>query len=157
MDFISITQLLGNIGEFVGAIAVVVTLAYLVVQIRLNTRSNYVARGIALQQQLTAIHHSVIENVGLAELVARSREHELEDLSLADEERLRRFANLYVNTYASVENALRRGEFDQHQYDSYAMDLTRTINDYPALVPYMCQIVERFDASYYRILGPVVD
>ena len=39
MDLITTTQLLGNIGEFVGAIAVVATLAYLAMQIRQNTRA----------------------------------------------------------------------------------------------------------------------
>ena len=34
-----ITQLLGNFGEFVGAIAVVVTLVYLAVQVRQNTHA----------------------------------------------------------------------------------------------------------------------
>jgi hypothetical protein len=48
MDLMSVAQLLGNLGEFVGAIAVVVTLAYLTVQIRQTnkiqktlTRQNY--------------------------------------------------------------------------------------------------------------------
>jgi hypothetical protein len=39
MDLMDIAQLLGNFGEFVGAIAVVATLAYLAVQIRQNTQS----------------------------------------------------------------------------------------------------------------------
>jgi len=39
MDHLTFAQLLGNYGEFVGAIAVVVTLGYLAVQIRQNTRS----------------------------------------------------------------------------------------------------------------------
>jgi hypothetical protein len=43
MDHQTFAQLLGNYGEFVGAIGVVVTLAYLAVQIRLNTRSNRVS------------------------------------------------------------------------------------------------------------------
>lgn len=34
MDFMSTAQLLGNIGEFVGGIGVLVTLMYLAVQIR---------------------------------------------------------------------------------------------------------------------------
>jgi len=34
MDLMSTAQLLGNLGEFVGAIAVVITLAYLAIQIR---------------------------------------------------------------------------------------------------------------------------
>ena len=37
MTLMDMAQLLGNFGEFVGAIAVVVTLVYLSVQIRQNT------------------------------------------------------------------------------------------------------------------------
>ena len=39
MDHQAFAQLLGNYGEFVGAIAVVATLAYLAAQIRQNTRA----------------------------------------------------------------------------------------------------------------------
>ena len=39
MDHQAFAQLLGNYGEFVGAIAVVVTLAYLAVQIRQSTKA----------------------------------------------------------------------------------------------------------------------
>ncbi len=39
MDHQAVAQLLGNYGEFVGAIAVVLTLIYLSIQIRQNTRS----------------------------------------------------------------------------------------------------------------------
>ena len=41
---------LGALGEFVGAIAVVVTLAYLAVQIRQNTRAMEESRRLALAQ-----------------------------------------------------------------------------------------------------------
>ena len=34
MDIVTTSQILGNVGEFIGAIAVVVTLAYLAVQVR---------------------------------------------------------------------------------------------------------------------------
>jgi hypothetical protein len=37
MDLMSTAQLLGNFGEFFGAIAVVVTLAYLAFQVRQNS------------------------------------------------------------------------------------------------------------------------
>ena len=39
MDLITVAQVLGNLGEFLGAIAVVATLGYLAVQIRGNTRA----------------------------------------------------------------------------------------------------------------------
>ena len=37
MSFVELSAVLGNIGEFIGAIAVLVTLIYLAVQIRQNT------------------------------------------------------------------------------------------------------------------------
>ncbi len=39
MDLMDVAQLLGNFGEFFGAIAVVATLGYLAIQVRQNTRS----------------------------------------------------------------------------------------------------------------------
>ena len=39
MSTLEVSQLLGNYGEFVGAIAIIVTLIYLAVQVRQNTRS----------------------------------------------------------------------------------------------------------------------
>ena len=38
MTILEISEILGNLGEFVGAIGVVVTLVYLAYQIRQNTR-----------------------------------------------------------------------------------------------------------------------
>ena len=43
MDLMDTAQLLGNFGEFVAAIGVVATLAYLAVQIRQNTRATHAA------------------------------------------------------------------------------------------------------------------
>jgi len=51
MDHQTFAQLLGNYGEFAGAIAVVVTLAYLGIQIRQNTESLRIASELALSQQ----------------------------------------------------------------------------------------------------------
>jgi len=47
MDLMSTAQILGNLGEFVGAVAVVVTLGYLTVQVR---QSNVAAQSAAIQQ-----------------------------------------------------------------------------------------------------------
>ena len=50
MDHQAFAQLLGNYGEFVGAIAVVITLVYLAIQIRQNTESLRLSSGLALSQ-----------------------------------------------------------------------------------------------------------
>jgi hypothetical protein len=47
MDIVPVSQVLGNLGEFVGAIAVVVTLAYLAVQVRTGREATEVNSVIA--------------------------------------------------------------------------------------------------------------
>jgi hypothetical protein len=54
MDHQVFAQILGNYGEFVGAIGVVLTLGYLAVQIRQNTRSNRVSAELGTLEQLTS-------------------------------------------------------------------------------------------------------
>ncbi len=52
MTLMETSQLLGNFGEFIDAIAVVLTLAYLALQLRQNTRSLDEGRRLALAQRL---------------------------------------------------------------------------------------------------------
>ncbi len=64
MDLMSATQLLGNLGEFVGAIAVVVTLGYLTVQIRQNTAGTNSNNNGAYFRSITASYDSLFEFLG---------------------------------------------------------------------------------------------
>ena len=58
MDHLTFAQLLGNYGEFIGAIGVVITLAYLAVQIRQNTRATRAAS-----------HHAIVEALNQGNLL----------------------------------------------------------------------------------------
>ena len=157
MNVLEMAQLLGNFGEFFGAIAVVATLGYLAIQIRQNTRSNYVIREQTANQQLTQMHQQIMGNTDLAELVARCRNPTPGDLSPGDEERVQRLANSYVNLYSNVENAFRRGEFPENAYERHRVAFRVTLTDYPALTPNMRAIVEHFDTDYYRIFKPLFE
>ena len=56
MTWIETTEIMGNVGEFVGSIAVVATLIYLVVQIQQNTKEiRHSAFREAIRDQTTAI------------------------------------------------------------------------------------------------------
>ena len=157
MNLMDTAQLLGNFGEFVGAIAVVATLGYLAVQIRQNTRSNYVSRQIAAQEQLSQMHEQIMGNGELAELVARCRNPELGDLSPGEEERVERFANFYLNAYSGIEGSYRQGELSENIYERYRVDFKRTLNTYPALSSRMRAIVEQYDAENFMIFGPLFE
>ena len=67
MSTLEISQLLGNYGEFVGAIAIVVTLIYLAVQLKQNTASqkaNAYQTWVASNLALNAAGNSQSESLG---------------------------------------------------------------------------------------------
>ena len=68
MDHQAFAQLLGNYGEFVGAIAVVVTLAYLAIQIRQNTGATRAASHHAIVEALNRGNLAQAEDAELAQI-----------------------------------------------------------------------------------------
>jgi len=155
MDHQAFAQLLGNYGEFVGAIAVVVALGYLAVRIRQNTRTVSLNRGQAGAAEFSQVHEQIFGNADLASLIAQCRNPEASELSPGDEERVRRFANHCVNVYASVDDASKRGELEPVVYQTYCEDFLMTISDYPSLVPYLQTIVGHFPAYQHGIFKPL--
>ena len=99
MDLISTAQLLGNIGEFLAALAVLVTLVYLAIQTRLNTRA---LRGAAAQASvpLAISHfHDMYSNPELEELYFRRINGE--ELEATEVRRVNQFFNALLHSYES--------------------------------------------------------
>lgn len=85
MDLMTTVQLLGNVGEFIGAIAVVVTLAYLAVQLRQNTFM--IRANIRQARSDTSVSlNSLAATSQIAEL--RVKERKGEQLSDVEQERM---------------------------------------------------------------------
>jgi hypothetical protein len=70
MDLMDTAQLLGNFGEFVGAIGVVATLAYLAIQIRQNTRATHAASHHAVTDSLNQGNIAMAQDAELAQIWA---------------------------------------------------------------------------------------
>ena len=71
MDHQAIAELLGNYGEFVGAIAVVVTLVYLVAQIKHSTKATRAAS-----------HHAITDSLNVGN-IAQAQDPELAQIFLS--------------------------------------------------------------------------
>ena len=86
MDLMSTAQLLGNLGEFVGAIAVVVTLGYLAVQVRHSNVQSRATAAIAIVQgwQRTQIEVASSETLGrdLMEVLVAKDSSEVRPLAI---------------------------------------------------------------------------
>lgn len=61
MDLMSTAQLLGNLGEFVGAIAVVITLLYLVRQVHQSTNVSQAETTFAYFESVTRVHERMTD------------------------------------------------------------------------------------------------
>ena len=68
MNLMDMSQILGNFGEFVGSIGVLVTLGYLAVQIRQNTRATLAASHQAITDSLNQGNIAVAQDAELAQI-----------------------------------------------------------------------------------------
>ncbi len=68
MNLMDVSQMLGNFGEFVGAIGVEITLAYLAVQIRHNTRATHAASHQAITDSLNQGNYAMAQDAELAQI-----------------------------------------------------------------------------------------
>jgi hypothetical protein len=113
MDLATTAQLLGNFGEFFGAIAVVVTLAYLAVQIRQNTKMMRVtvrqaaAHGHVEASKITA-DPEVADRLG----PFLTGEKAFTDLSSAEALMLFSFSNAHTNNLENTFYQTREGLLD---------------------------------------------
>ena len=132
MDHQAFAQLLGNYGEFVGAIAVVITLGYLAVQIRQNTRAivhnrevetarNFMAR----TSQRLEISKVVVESPELAEILvqvdgnnAEPNLEAIDGLSPVDRRRLFSLYRMQALQSESIFFQEQAGLVDQELYES---------------------------------------
>ena len=95
MSSLEISELLGNYGEFVGAIAVVATLAYLSIQIRANTKST---RSQTLLDSSIQYQNLLLAPVHSAELrAAIQKDHNREALTPSERIRLAGWYNAQTN------------------------------------------------------------
>ena len=85
MSALELSQLLGNYGEFVGAIAIVITLIYLAIQVRQNTRM--MRANVRQARSDSAVQ---LYSLGATSVVAEIREKESrgEALTEVEEERM---------------------------------------------------------------------
>jgi len=98
MDFMSTTQLLGNLGEFFGAIAVVATLGYLAVQVRHSNRSTISATTLEIVKLANEINHRLSTDADMERLfvdACNEPEHLSEKDAVAGALIIRNYMNIW--------------------------------------------------------------
>lgn len=109
---------LGNIGEFIGAAAVVVSLLYLGVQIRQNTRSLRAAAHQSITVHIAELNRTIVEHADVARIMERG----LKDLSALSPEEQRRFHNYNSARFRHYDNLFyqyRAGMLEKSQWTGF--------------------------------------
>jgi hypothetical protein len=138
MDHQAIAQMLGNYGEFVGAIAVVVTLAYVAVQVRQSKQATI--------ENTKAVRSSIFESLNQTELAfsdfyAEHRSGLAELQPLASREELTAEQNILAGalasrTFRSIETAYlhhKNGILDDELFDARIRGLNYFIERFPGM------------------------
>ena len=120
MDFMSAAQLLGNIGEFVGAILLFVSLIYIGIQIRQNTRATaaevYQSRALGAQDYF--LHQAA--DPELADIFLRIEEGGTDEINKLTDNQRRRYTAWHLAGLARLDNSYYQfihGFLDPEYYD----------------------------------------
>ena len=113
-------QDLGNLGEFVGAIAVVISLVYLAAQIRQNTRALHSSSYSQAAEQLWLANLAIAQDRDLARIVADDSAGE--PLSLEDTARLNSVLNLFFYGCENLFRQYERGLLDSDTWDNVVLN-----------------------------------
>ena len=95
-------ELLGNLGDFVGGIAVLVTIGYLAVQLRATTIANRRATYQDLLNHQAQLNLVVLSDDAVANLLAKNRESGVEGLEPTE---ISRVFGFYATLFRHMENA----------------------------------------------------
>jgi hypothetical protein len=91
---------LGNIGEFLGGLAVIISIIYLAVQVRQNTRAIHSSRYQDATDSVAAFYSLIAQDADVAALFNSG----LRDAGSLDETDSRRFAALLNSVFSHFEN-----------------------------------------------------
>lgn len=119
---------LGSLGEFISGLAVVVTLVYLAIQIRHNTRAVRSSMHQAMIESTLRIAESLSDNEGVARIVLRADE---DYDNLTEQERIRfdaygeRVFSNFESVFYSYRNSMIEEDLWESWESSYLADISR--------------------------------
>ncbi|MEJ2239541.1 MAG: hypothetical protein P8X82_14690 [Gemmatimonadales bacterium] len=166
MDLMSIAQLLGNVGEFFGSIAVLVTLAYLTIQVRQNSNSINSSNYFNAATSYNTINALSISDDETSRLMIKGTNTPEQ---LTEDESARYFLLLraYNNNFMAVWWSHQNGTFPDEQFRVYERNFIQLVAspggrtllptlsyDYPEYADYLeKRAAERGNTRWFRDRG----
>ena len=128
-------EAIGAVGEILGAIAVLVTLFYLASQIRQNTLTSRAAMHHQVATEFNRLHEMILSHSHVPDVMARAG-------YTGGDAQVRALAFWLLNRYAAIQAAYDNGQIDREFFDTYRIDVERSLRAWPATAPIMREVVE---------------
>ena len=148
-------EAIGAIGEIIGALAVFITLAYLAIQIRQNTKTVQASALDSSMNGISAIREKIIESPEVSDLFLKGN---TDPDSLSDSESLR-FRMLYTNIYWSALNLYNQSkyaEISENIWDCQRPVILRML-DPPGGRWFWKNYRNEFEESFAREIDQILD
>ncbi|MDT8370091.1 MAG: hypothetical protein RQ745_12865 [Longimicrobiales bacterium] len=124
---VAILEALGNLGEFIGAIGVVVSLIYLAQQLSSNSKAVRASSFNSMVQNSLRLLEQLFLDREFADFLDRAQKTPLDDLDPADRIRWDAFMMAVFRHYGNLVYQYRVGALDEQMWEAYREDLKRAV------------------------------
>lgn len=122
-----ILQALGNIGEFIGALGVVISLIYLAQQLSSNSKAVRASSFNSMVQNSLRLLEQLYLDREFADFMARAQQVSLDDLEPAERIRWDAFMMAVYRHYGNLVYQHRVGALDEEMWQAYREDLKQAV------------------------------
>ena len=146
----------GAIGEIIGAVAVVATLAYLATQIRHSNNQAGANMGARILDEYKRMQEVSLSNPQLSDLLLKLRTGD--QITPSEDIQLDFYADRHLTHWFQVQNAHDRGFVDDNLYQTMCDDVRRMVRNYPAIRDKLLGILDHYGvARNYQTFKPIFD
>ena len=151
-------DVIGAVGEVVGAITVIATLLYLGTQISQTNRIAKSSVARELQQKYSDIYTLIATDSEIRGLVTRLRNSEYVIDSEEEEEQLESFCLLLLGLWLSTGVAHSQGQIEQNQYQVYCRDVEVKLSKWPGIRTQIETTLRKYPTTgAFEIFKPILD
>jgi hypothetical protein len=125
---VNILNALGNLGEFIGALGVVISLIYLAQQLSANSKAVRASSFNSMVQNSLRLLEQMYLDREFADFVSRAQQVPLDELDPADRIRWDAFMMAVFRHYGNLVYQHRVGALDEQMWEAYREDLKRAVS-----------------------------
>ena len=143
--------------EGLGVLSVVLSLAFVALQIKQSNEQARAAMSYQISESYTGLHDLVAGDGELAEIVVRFGQPDPE-FTPVEGQRAVSVAIRLLNTWLSVQSAYDNGLLTDEQFALYRGDVAVMVAGWPGVVPMWASVIEtRPSIAELTILAPIVE